>query len=85
MAIGADFYEMDVAMLEQTMKGIDPDNALDLKESGPSLYATGPEGLEDITHIGKVATGLAERGLTDDEIALVTGGAYLNMLERVRP
>lgn len=85
MAIGADFYEMNVAMLEQTMSGIDPDNALGLKDSGPSLYATGPEGLEDITHIGKVLTGLAERGLTQDELDLVGGGAYLNMLERVRP
>jgi membrane dipeptidase len=85
MAFGADFYEMPVEMLEQTMKGIDPDNALDLKDSGPLLYATGPVGLEDITQMGKFAAGLAERGLTEDEIALVTGGAYLNMLERVRP
>jgi membrane dipeptidase len=85
MAIGADYWENFRVPLEQTMPGLDPDNALGLKDSGPSLYATGPAGLEEATQLGKIGAGLAERGLTDDEIALVSGGAYLNMLERHRP
>jgi membrane dipeptidase len=85
MAIGADYWEAFRLQVEQTLPAVDPDNALGLKDAGPSLYATGPAGLEDATQLGKIAAGLAERGLTDDEVALATGGAYLNMLARVRP
>lgn len=85
MAIGADFYEMKVEMLEETLGGVDPDGSLGLAGDGVTLYAKGPVGLEDASCLGKIATGLAERCLTEDEIKLVTGGAYLNMLGRIRP
>ena len=82
VAIGADFWEGPMESLEATMAGVDPDGALGL---AGSIYAQGPEGFEDISKLGKVVAGLAERGLSQADLDLVTGGNYLNLLERVRP
>jgi membrane dipeptidase len=84
VAIGVDFWEGPMEILDSTMSSIDPDGALGLQGSG-ALYATGPEGFEDIGKLGKVVAGLAERGLSQAEIDLITGGSYLAMLERARP
>jgi membrane dipeptidase len=84
LAIGADFWEAPMEMLSGTLDGVDPDGSLGL-QGGAAIYAQGPEGFEDISKLGKVAAGLAERGLSEDEVDLVTGGAYLALLERARP
>lgn len=84
IAIGADYWEGPTEMLSSTMEGIDPDGELGLHDSGAQLYAQGPEGIEDVSQLGKLAAGLAARGLTPDEVDLITGGSYLKMLDRAR-
>ena len=79
VALGSDFWEGPMDILDATMKSVDADGSHGL--SG-ALYAIGPEGFEDITKLGKVAAGLAERGLSQDDIDLITGGSYLAMLDR---
>jgi membrane dipeptidase len=79
VALGSDFWEGPMDILDATMAKVDADGSHGL--SG-ALYATGPEGFEDITKLGKVAAGLAERGLSQDDIDLITGGSYLAMLDR---
>ncbi|HVV75652.1 MAG TPA: membrane dipeptidase [Mycobacteriales bacterium] len=84
VALGNDFWEGPMEILDTTMSGIDPDGSLGLQGSG-ALYATGPEGFEDIGKLGKVIAGLAERGLSQADLDLITGGSYLALLERSRP
>lgn len=79
VALGCDFWEGPMETLDATLAAVDPDGSHGL--SG-ALYATGPEGFEDITKLGKVAAGLAERGLSQDDIDLLTGGSYLALLDR---
>ena len=85
LAIGLDFYEGPIEQLAGIMDAVDPDGSHGLHGTGTSVYATGPEGLEDITRLGSLVSGLAERGLAQDELDLVLGGSYLAMLERARP
>lgn len=85
IAIGADYWEGPMELLSSVMEDVDPDGALGLHGSGAQLYAQGPEGIEDVSQLGKLAAGLADRGLTPDEVDLITGGSYLKMLERARP
>ncbi|MFI9837492.1 dipeptidase [Nonomuraea sp. NPDC051941] len=85
LAIGADYSGAPMEMIAYGLKEADPDNAYDLKEAGPDVYAVGPAGMEDASRLGNLVAGLAERGLTQDELDLVTGGSYLAMLERARP
>ena len=82
VALGSDFWEGPMEALDATLASVDPDGSHGL---AGSIYATGPEGFEDISKLGKVVAGLAERGLTQDDLDLVTGGSYLAMLERARP
>jgi membrane dipeptidase len=82
VAIGADFWEGPMEVLDATMGGVDPDGALGL---AGQIYAQGPEGLEDSGQLGKLSAGLAERGLSTDDIDLILGGSYLRMLDRARP
>jgi len=84
IAIGADYWEGPMEVLSSTLDGIDPDGSLGL-HGGASIYAQGPEGIEDSSRLSKVAVGLAERGLTQDEVDLICGGSYLRMLDRARP
>jgi membrane dipeptidase len=85
LAIGADYWEAPMELLSSVMEDIDPDDALGLHDSGAELYAQGPEGIEDVSKLGELAAGLADRGLTPDEVELITGGSYLKLLERARP
>ncbi|SEE74017.1 dipeptidase [Jiangella alba] len=85
LSIGADYCESPVEMLLPVLDMIDPDGAHGIKGRGRELYTYGPEGLEDASNLGAIATGLAERGLTPDEVDLVCGESYLRMLERSRP
>jgi len=85
IGIGADFWEGPMEMLEATLTAVDPDGSHGVGGSAAQIYAQGPVGLEDITHISKVLVGLAERGLAPDEVELVARGNYLAMLERARP
>ena len=85
ISIGADYCESPIEMLLPVLDWIDPEGAHGIKGRGRELYTYGPEGLEDASHLGKLATGLAERGLKQDEIDLITGESYLRMLERARP
>jgi membrane dipeptidase len=85
MAIGLDYWEGPMEQLAAVMDAVDPDGSHGLRGTGTSVYSQGPEGLEDISHLGKLVAGLAERGLSQQEIDLVTGGSYLAMLERARP
>jgi membrane dipeptidase len=39
-------------------------------------------GFEDISKLGKVAAAPAERGLSQHDIDLITGGSYLALLDR---
>jgi membrane dipeptidase len=82
VAIGADYWEGPMEILDATMGGVDPDGALGL---AGQIYAQGPEGIEDSSKLGKVATGLAERGVSMEDIDLITGGNYLRILDRARP
>lgn len=82
IAIGADYWEGPLEILDATMASVDKDGSHGL--SG-AIYATGPEGLEEASKLGKIAVGLAERGLNQDEIDLISGLNYLNMLDRNRP
>ena len=84
MSIGADYCESPVEMLVPVLDWIDPEGAHGIKGRGKELYEFGPEGIEDASHLGKLATGLAERGLTQDEVDLICGESYLRMLERAR-
>jgi membrane dipeptidase len=82
VAIGADYWEGPMEILDATLSGVDPDGALGL---AGQIYAQGPEGIEDAGQLGKLTAGLAERGLSADDIELITGGSYLRMLDRARP
>jgi membrane dipeptidase len=82
IAIGADYWEGPMEILDATMASVDKDGSHGL--SG-SLYATGPEGLEEASKLGKIGVELAARGLSQDEIDLISGLNYLNMLDRARP
>jgi membrane dipeptidase len=85
ISLGADYCESPVEMLIPVLDYVDPEGAHGIKGRGRELYTYGPEGLEDASHLGKLATGLAERGLRQDEIDLICGESYLRMLERARP
>lgn len=85
LAIGADYSGSSMDLIAPALKAADPENSYGLNEIGADVYAFGPEGIEDAGHLSKFAVGLAERGLTQDEIDLVSGGSYLRMLERTRP
>jgi membrane dipeptidase len=85
LSIGADYCESPVEMLLPVLDLIDPDGAHGIKGRGRELYTNGPDGIEDAGHLDKLAAGLAERGLKQDEIDLISGESYLRMLERVRP
>ncbi|WP_432990269.1 dipeptidase [Dactylosporangium sp. CA-233914] len=85
MALGLDFWEGPMEQLAAVMDAVDPDGSHGLHGTGTSVYSQGPAGLEDISHLGNFAAGLVERGLSQAEVDLVTGGSYLRMLERARP
>ncbi|MFG2584820.1 dipeptidase [Streptomyces malaysiensis] len=85
IAIGADYWEGPMDMLASVMKSVDPDGSHGLRDTGAQIYGRGPEGIEDAGQLNKLPAGLAERGLTLDEIDLICGGNYLRMLERTRP
>jgi membrane dipeptidase len=85
IAIGADYWEGPNEMLSTVLDSVDPEGAHGVHGVGAQIYAQGPEGIEDVSHLGKLASGLAERGLSQDEIDLISGGSYLRMLERTRP
>ena len=85
LAIGADYYEGPLETLTYTLNAVDPEGAHGLHGVGGEIYAQGPAGVENAGKLGNLVAGLAERGLEPDEIALVCGGSYLAMLERVRP
>lgn len=85
IAVGADYWEGPPEMLASVMKAVDPDGAHGLRDTGAQIYGRGPAGIEDAGQLDKLATGLAERGLTPDEIDLIRGGNYLRMLDRTRP
>lgn len=82
VAIGADYWEGPMEILEATMGGVDPDGSLGL---AGEIYSKGPEGIEDSGQLGKLTAGLAERGLSSEDIDLITGGNYLRILDRARP
>ena len=85
LAIGADYSGSSMDLIAEALKAADPENSYGLNEIGADVYAVGPEGAEDASQLNKLTVGLAERGLRQDEIDLVSGGSYLRMLERVRP
>jgi membrane dipeptidase len=85
VSLGADYCESPVEMLVPVLDWIDPEGAHGIKGRGRELYAEGPEGLEHSSDLGKLASGLAERGLSTEEVDLVMGESYLRMLERARP
>ncbi|WP_419999971.1 dipeptidase [Streptomyces boninensis] len=84
IAIGADYWEGPAEVLATVMKSVDPDGSHGLRDTGAQIYGRGPDGIEDTSQLGKLPTGLAERGLTPDEIAQICGGNYLRLLERTR-
>jgi membrane dipeptidase len=85
MALGLDYCESPVEMLVPVLDWIDPEGAHGIKGRGKELYEFGPEGVEFPSEMGKLTAGLAERGVSQDDIALITGESYLRMLERARP
>jgi microsomal dipeptidase-like Zn-dependent dipeptidase len=85
LAIGADYIGSPVELIAPALQAADPENSYGLNELGPDVYAVGPEGMEDASRLPNLVAGLGERGLTEDELELVTGGSYLAMLERARP
>lgn len=85
ISIGADYCESPVEMLIPVLDAVDPEGAHGIKGRGRELYEIGPAGIEDPSHLSKLAVGLAERGLTQDEVDLICGESYLRMLERARP
>lgn len=85
ISLGADYCESPVEMLLPVLDMVDPDGAHGIKGRGRELYTYGPDGIEDSSHLGKLAAGLSERGLSKDEVDLICGESYLRMLERVRP
>lgn len=85
MALGLDYCESPVEMLDPILDYVDPEGAHGIKGRGKELYEFGPEGLEFPSEMGKLAAGLAERGVPQADIELITGEAYLRMLERARP
>lgn len=85
ISIGADYCESPVEMLIPVLDWVDPEGAHGIKGRARELYTYGPEGLDDASHLGKLATGLAERGLSQAEVDLICGESYLRMLDRARP
>ena len=89
LSIGADFSGPTVdtlsPALQAALSGADPDNTYGLGADGADIYRMGPKGIEDASRLNALLDGLAERGLSADELALVAGGSYLAMLERTRP
>lgn len=89
LSVGADYSgpatEELTPLIKAALEGADPDNAYGLNELGPDVYTVGPKDLEDASRLDQLLVGLAERGLSQEEIDLVAGGSYLAMLERTRP
>ncbi|HVV75638.1 MAG TPA: membrane dipeptidase [Mycobacteriales bacterium] len=85
MCLGLDYCESPVEMLIPVLDWVDPEGAHGIKGRGRELYEFGPEGLEFPSEMGKLAAGLAERGLNQQDINLITGESYLRMLDRARP
>lgn len=86
MSIGADYCEAPIELLAPVLDYVDPDGAHGVGLGrGAEIYQYGPEGIEDSGRLNKLAVGFAERGLSQEEIDLISGEAYLRMLERVRP
>lgn len=89
LSIGADYSgpatEVVPDLLKAALEGADPENSYGLNQAGPDVYTKGPKGIEDASHLDKLIAGLAERGLNQDELDLISGGSYLAMLERARP
>jgi membrane dipeptidase len=84
MALGLDYCESPVEMLVPVLDWVDPEGAHGIKGRGRELYEYGPEGLEFPSEMGKLAAGLAERGVPQGDIDLITGEAYLRMLARAK-
>jgi membrane dipeptidase len=85
LAVGADFSGSPMEIVGPSLDAVDPEGLGGLKGTGADIYAVGPAGAEDASRLGNLLAGLAERGLTEDEVALVAGGSYLAMWERTRP
>ena len=85
MAVGADFSGSPMDIVGPSLDVVDPEGLGGLKGVGADIYAVGPVGAEDASRLGNLLSGLAERGLTQDEVDLVAGGSYLAMWERARP
>jgi len=84
MCLGLDYCESPVEMLVPVLDWVDPEGAHGIKGRGRDLYEYGPEGLEFPSEMGKLAAGLAERGVPQGDIDLITGEAYLRMLKRAK-
>jgi membrane dipeptidase len=82
VALGLDYWEGPIEMLEAALRSVDPDGEHGL---AAQIYAQGPSGVEDVGRLGNLVRGLEQRGLSQADIDLVTGGSYLRMLERTRP
>jgi membrane dipeptidase len=85
LAVGADFSGSPMELVAPSLDAVDPEGLGGLKGIGADIYAVGPAGAEDASRLGNLLAGLAERGLSPDEIELVSGGSYLAMWERARP
>jgi membrane dipeptidase len=85
MSIGADYCESPVELLIPVLDWVDPEGAHGIRGRARELYTEGPTGIEYPSKLNNLAAGLAERGLRQDEIDLITGESYLRMLDRIRP
>jgi microsomal dipeptidase-like Zn-dependent dipeptidase len=85
LAVGADFSGSPMEIVGPSLDEVDLEGLGGLKGIGADIYAVGPAGAEDASRLGNLLAGLAERGLSEDEVDLVGGGSYLAMLERARP
>ena len=84
MCLGADMCESPVEMLVPVLDWVDPEGAHGIKGRGRELYEFGPEGLADAGDMSKIAVGIAERGVPQDDVDKIFGGSYLAMLERAK-
>ncbi|GAF47515.1 dipeptidase [Rhodococcus wratislaviensis] len=85
IAIGADYWEANMEILTPLAVRIDPDGAHGLRDQLTATYAQGPVGIESSERLGRLLDGLAARGLSNEDVALIAGESYLKMLDRVRP
>jgi membrane dipeptidase len=84
IAIGADYSSVP-ELLHNVLEFVDPENAQGVGgPEGIQIYRAGPEGIEDESKISRIGAALAERGLSEDEVDLITGESYLRMLDRAR-